>query len=195
MRKKFLSLLVLVLLTLSYSVKSQKYTFTEIKTDSIKRDFKKILIVSFGSVEARSFCENLSEQLIKTLMADSIEVEFKYLGKDAAAGNKEFKILAIQKYDAIISLVPKDSASYWTNNNTTSTQSSNNAIGQMPMTTRFRDVTYTQTFNIQLLEPVNQSKVLWSASLYVIFDPAKKKVYKEITKTILSSFRKSKLIK
>jgi len=65
----------------------------------------------------------------------------------------------------------------------------------MPMTTRFRDVTYTQTFNIQLLEPVNQGKVLWSASLYVIFDPAKKKVYKEITKTILSSFRKSKFIK
>ena len=182
-------------MALPYSGRSQNYTFTEIKTDSVKRDFKRILIVSFGSVEARSFCENLSEQLIKALTSDSIDAEFNYLGKDQAEGNRQFRTLDKMRYDAVITLIPVDSAFYWTGNITTTTQSSNNVIGQMPITTRSRDVSYSQTFNIQLLETADQSKMLWSASLYVFFDPGKMKIYKDITKKILSSFRKSRIIK
>lgn len=79
------------------------------------------------------------------------------------------------------------------NSNATS-QSSNNITGPLQLTTRSRDVNYSQTFDIQLLEPVNQNKILWSASLLVFFDPGKMKVYKNISKTILTSFKKSKII-
>jgi len=192
--KKFLSLLILMLFAFFYSAKSQNYTFTEIKIDSIKREFKKILIVSFGSVEVRLFCENLSEQLIKTLMSDSIKAEFKYLGKDAVEGNKKFKAFVIQNYDAIVTLIPKDSSLFRIDNTTRARQSSNNVTGPLQLTTRSRDVTYSQTFVIHLLEPADQKNMLWSASLSVAFDPGKMKIYKDIAKIILSSFRKSKLI-
>lgn len=64
----------------------------------------------------------------------------------------------------------------------------------MSITTRSRDIIYSQTFDIQIMEPADQNKILWAASLHVLFDPGKQKVYKSITRKMVSSFKKSKLI-
>lgn len=104
---KLLSLFVFILLALWCPAQSQDYIFTEIKTDSVKRSFRKIVIVSFGSVESRFFCENLSGQLLKELKPDSVGIEYIYLGKDAREGNREFKKVSKENYDAIVTVTPK----------------------------------------------------------------------------------------
>lgn len=194
MMKKFLPLLSFVLLALSYSGKSQKYSFAEIKADSLKHNFKKILIVSVGPKEPRAFSENLSEQLIKRLIAYSVQAEFNYLGKDTVEGKKKFILLDLQNYDAVITLMPADSV-YFTTRTTTDNGTFDSRLGAPQFKTSSRFVFYAQTFNIQLFEPIQQDKIIWSTFLSVFFDPIKSKIYKDIAKVMISSFRKSNIIK
>ena len=102
--------LILLMFLLPCLCFGQKFIFKDSIMNKEKKEFKKILMVGFGSVETRQFLESLSSKLTSEFKSFKIESEFDYLGKDPKGDTEEIKNLLSKGFNAIIIFSPEDSA-------------------------------------------------------------------------------------
>ena len=193
--KHIILYIIFLILISPFSSFGQDYVFKETKTNTVKRNYKAILIIGYGSIEARLFLEALSSKIIDNFKLDSIKTAYKYLGKATVQTDKEIKNMADSQYDAIIIFLPKDTAVASMGNYAHTSSAYFPIIGNANYSTTSRIVSYTQNFDIQLYEPSDKSTSVWSALLKIVnADFSKQKFYSRILKTLLTSFKTSKII-
>ncbi len=173
---------------------SQKFTFVETKTNQTIKNYKKVLLAGIGSVETRLFLETLSEKLIKEFESRKVESNFFYLGDDPKEANEQVKTLLNNQYDAIIIFAPLDSAFFSVLNYKSGTQSYTPGIGTIITSRTSRKIIYAQDLYVNLIEIVPQKSLIWSVNLSLDFDPTKRRIYSQITKSFTKSLRNNKIL-
>ncbi len=153
--KHFILYLIFILLNTPHFSKAQKFTFKETKTISVKKDFKKVLILSFGSIETRLFLENLSAKIIDRLKIENIEAEYQYLGNKTEQTDGEIKNRMHNLFDAFMVFSPLDTSLFSLKYKTNNMGVPVSGFGTVGVTTASRSISYTQNFDIKLYEPGN----------------------------------------
>ena len=186
--KHFILYLFFILLIIPQLSNAQKFTFKEIKHNTVKKDFKKVLILGFGAIETRLFLENLSAKIIDRLKTENIEAEYQYLGKKTERTDEEIKNRLHNQFDAFIVFSPLDTSLFSLKYRTISPAVFVPGVGTVNATNASRTISYTQNFDIQLYEPGNGLVATWEAALKIDCDFSKQQIYSTIVKTIFVNF-------
>ena len=191
----FLILLFISLLPLQ-SI-GQKFSFKESKFNTTQKGYKNILIIGSGRVENRAFLDELTGKIINSVESDSIKWQYQYLGRSTTQANSQIKELLKENFDAVLVFSPTDSLpSYYVSyskpvySNSPLTPTS----GYPQFSTPRRKIEFTSDFTIQIFDSQNQEISIWEANLYVNCDVSKKKVYLDISRKLISSFKANKII-
>ena len=174
--------------------RSQCYTFKETKTDTIKRSFKKILIVGVGKTATRFFVDQVTKSLITKFKSIGVEVEYAFLGDDNAEANIQVKRLLAQNFNALITFDPIDSLFQFSSNSLPPIQTTDPHLGVPTYQSPLHLMSYEDAFNVNFYDLTNGKKVIWSSLLKITCLLDKKREYSEIAKILIASLKSSNIL-
>lgn len=174
---------------------AQTFQFKELKTDSVQKHYKRILLIGHGSVETRVFLESLSSKIIEELKTDSMVIEYQFLGKTTKQTPKQVENLLNSSYDAYMIFSPTDTSDFSIQSGTYYNSVNSTGFGPVNYSGRYSSINYAQNFKIESFEPGLKTSPTWAAKLYVDGDFSKKRMYSRISKKIIASLKESKLLK
>lgn len=192
--KPFFIFFTLLFLSASQPCKAQRNQLTETKSNTKQQDFKKLLFIGGGSVEARAFLDVLTAKLIAMLKKKGITAEFYYKGKDTVQANKEISSILAANFDAAIYFNPIDSSQY-SQIQYKKTTIRIEKLGNPTSNTYSRRVGYSESFDIQFTGITHPEDSIWAAILDVDCTVNENEQIKALAIKILTSFEKNKLIK
>lgn len=91
------------------NLRAQQFVLYPVKTNTVQKDYKNILITGVGQSGTRMFLENLAAELSKQLAAKKVKVSFLYLGTAEQSMSLANAVNATD-YDGIIHFIQTDKA-------------------------------------------------------------------------------------
>ena len=187
-------LLILLFTVLSTQGQNHRLYYTDVdfkekQADTLYGKLERILIVGMGSSLERIFLNDLSDKLIRDLSLKKIAATYEYLGKNTEEAKKNYELVKMNNYDAILFFHPTDT------NRFDIRHIKSNIFIPLPLApiavirpSRKRD-TYEQSFDILLYERSDNSELkIWSASVDIDCEPSKKNGANKLAKRILERF-------
>jgi hypothetical protein len=174
-------------------VQAQKNVLTERKVNALQKDYKKILIIGDGPIEARIFLDELSDELIRHLSFDHIKAQYLFKGNDTLRAGVPINAFQAGDFDAIIFFFPKDSLHYFDIHYSQRYNFLSGFVDAPHYRTYKQSVTFEETFGIQLFESDQRNISIWEATLKVDCDFGKKNRISVISNMIMSNLKKNKI--
>ena len=81
---------------------AQNINLKETKKNTIKKEFKNVLIIGAGSTATRLVLDNLTDNLIKKLNKENINATYNYVGKLDRNTQIDFKNFINENYDGYL---------------------------------------------------------------------------------------------
>lgn len=185
---------IFIILCLQYNCYGQKYQFDEIYAIPAKKKLSDILIIAYGTIETRMFTENLANKLNEVFKKENIQTQYNYLGKNPITSDSAIIEFANGNYDAIMIIAPIDSMSYQLKHQMGKGTMDRQILGLGPYSSGFRTISYTQKFEIQVVETNIKASVIWDATLFVESNFRKQIIYSQIARKILSSLKARSIV-
>ena len=191
MRFWFILFFIIIISSNSVSQVPRHTLYRETMADTLGKELNNILILGIGSTPSRIFLDNLSEKLIKGLKSESVESEYRYLGKTAAEAKEDSSLYQVKNFKAVLLFIPKDSSFFEVKITRNKFVSSSNEYNSS-MT---RNFIYEGNFDIRLYTTEEEKKLIWTAFTDVTNQLTKTSIYSKISKKIISDFKKNGYIR
>jgi len=191
MRFWFILFFIIIISSNSVSQVPRHTLYRETMADTLGKELNNILILGIGSTPSRIFLDNLSEKLIKGLKSESVESEYRYLGKTAAEAKEDSSLYQVKNFKAVLLFIPKDSSFFEVKITRNKFVSSSNDYNSS-MT---RNFIYEGNFDIRLYTTEEEKKLIWTAFTDVTNQLTKTSIYSKISKKIISDFKKNGYIR
>lgn len=196
MKKKIIVSLLSILL---YScAEIGEITFVENKTNTNKKELKKIMLIGAGSTDTRFFLDMLNLELNKGFKKREIKTDYFYTGKISEDSSINVTSLLNKPYDAFIVFKPIDKSKVYFNSSHHENDINVDALGPNPIRISYNDkknsILFKQVFEIAIYIPKDGLNKIWEATLKLTIDFTRQKNYVEIAKKILNSLQQNYLI-
>jgi len=191
MRFWYILFFIIIISSNSVSQVPRHTLYRETMADTLGKELNNILILGIGSTPSRIFLDNLSEKLIKGLKSESVESEYRYLGKTAAEAKEDSSLYQVKNFKAVLLFIPKDSSFFEVKITRNKFVSSSNEYNSS-MT---RNFIYEGNFDIRLYTTEEEKKLIWTAFTDVTNQLTKTSIYSKISKKIISDFKKNGYIR
>jgi hypothetical protein len=189
------TLLFLGLVFFTASIKAQKISLTETKTNSTIKKYNSILIIGGGSTASRLFLDNLSEKLIAILLTKNITCEYKYIGNIERGEQITDLPIFDNKHDGYLLFNPTDTSIMKITTSTNGGSIFSNDINNAPGGHLYsRKVSYEETFDISFYDNENKKTSIWEAELTVNADFSKARLYTKTSEKIKISLQQNLII-
>lgn len=211
MNKIFYFLLFFIFSIYSKSIAQLQYriNFQENEKNEIQKEYHKILIIGKGSVANRFLFDEVFASLSKKLIKKSIITEPQFFLETESEYSNEKEIVQQEvlkeKYDALFFIIPKEiSPNAAVIHNESTVNTINNATTAVhfaaPQFPQFGVVAMNNfvgkgKYFLEVFEPQNLDKEIWSATLDVDVTVESYRTYKLIANKIFESFVNNHLCK
>lgn len=153
---------------------------TDIKRNTLPKDYHKILIFGAGTAPVRLVIDKLDEHLAPELKNNRIESSYYFLGSDKdMAIEKSEQIAKSEKHDAVMIFTQAED----------SYLRETIFIEGLPL----RDIRGQQTVAVQLFDVNDRDHPVWAAIIRMNFSLTNNKAYKNISDLILKSMHENRI--
>lgn len=188
---KYLLIPIFIIIT-SCSISKKSLLFENIKPNTEKREYKRILSIAMGKIPTRIFLENLNETLRKKFNSQNIQMEYFFLGSDRVTAIKTFESIPNKNsFDGLMVFI-QNSDSFLDIINTTY-DIGDSQFGYFKVSAQ--KIKFSQQFSIQLYDMKNLDASIWESSLGTSYDFTKVGLYDIVSDRIIEDLKLNRLLK
>jgi hypothetical protein len=147
-----------------------------------------VLLVGTGSVKSQIFLDNLSGEMMQRFKQQGVQADFTYLDKTPPSASFNFDKAKSDKYDCY--LVFKSANESYLD----MTKEKYSAISAGGSVIKGYGNQYVESYNVKLYSGKGNQEVLWQGELFVDFDIANERNYKQISKLFFDEFKKHRFL-
>jgi hypothetical protein len=147
-----------------------------------RKEYKEILITGEGAMQSKMYLENLTDELCKRLLKDSIHCHYTYLGDPHKMDIEQaYEKAKAGQYDAVLRMVPrKEKEIIHVYENRYSYNG--NMVGNE----------HVNEFDLTLKD--NTGTLVWKGSLRTDIDPVARNIYKGITIRVIAELAENLIV-